>query len=188
MRTVAITTELSIPPAAVWDLVQTPAVMRHVSWPLTVFTPVSPAIWRPRWSPGDHRFRIRALAVLPVGEQTVSISVPLHDPAAGRYQLRDNGHGQLARTWDHLITVEPALPKGKGAAGPMWAVAGAQSRYTDEVVVDAGRLTIAVWLWAHVLFRWRQRRWRRLPQHQPAQTNSQTAPQTVVHPRHGDPR
>lgn len=154
---VVVSTELPAAPAQVWELLQSPQVMRHVSRPLTLFTPVNPPTWPERWAPGDHRFRIRVLAVLPIGEQTVSISVPLQDPDAGRYQLRDNGSGELVRTWDHLITVEP-VPAGPDAAEPELG----RSRYTDQVDVDAGLLTVPVWMWAHVLYRWRQRRWRRL--------------------------
>lgn len=148
---VVISTELAAPPGETWDLVSTPAAMRHVSWPLTVFTPLDPPAWPQRWRPGDHRVRLRALGVIPIGEQTISISIPLHDPDTGRYQLRDNGSGQLVRTWDHLITVQPA-----DLSRPH------RTRYTDQIDVDAGVLTVPVFLWAHLLYRWRQRRWRRL--------------------------
>ena len=39
---------------------------------------------------------------------------------------------------------------------------GIQSRYTDQVDIDAGVLTILVWAWANLLYRWRQHRWRQL--------------------------
>jgi hypothetical protein len=102
---------------------------------------------------------MRALGVVPIGEQTIAISFPLQEPAKGRYQLRDDGSGQLVRTWDHLITVEPA-DSAPGQRTP-------RTRYIDQVDVDAGALTAPVWLWAHLLYRWRQRRWRRLIAHHP---------------------
>lgn len=148
---VVVSTELSCSVPEVWALARTPWLMRYVSWPLTVFTPLQPAAWPEQWQPGDHRVGLRALGVLPIGAQTISISFPLTDPDAGRLQLRDNGSGQLVQRWDHLITVEPA------AGGPPGRTA-----YTDEIDVDAGVLTVVVWLWAHMLYRWRQRRWRRL--------------------------
>ncbi|MET0829226.1 MAG: hypothetical protein ABWY26_06885 [Microbacterium sp.] len=160
-----MTTELPISPHAAWELVQSPVTMRYVSWPLTVFSPLDPASWRSRWQPGDYRFRMRALAVLPIGEQTVSISFPESDPVTGRYQLRDNGHGQLVRTWDHRITIEPVPADAVQKAGSASIAGQDRTRYTDRIDVDAGRLTVPVWLWAHVLYRWRQHRWRKLSRH-----------------------
>jgi hypothetical protein len=156
---VVITTELPISPPLAWELVQSPALMRHVSWPLTVFTPLDPPAWPRRWSPGQYRVRMRALGVLPIGEQTISISFPLEEPGEGRYQVRDDGSGQLVRRWDHLITFEPGDTRAIGH--------GKATRYTDQVDIEAGFLTVPVWLWANVLYRWRQRRWRRLVRRRP---------------------
>ena len=63
------------------------------------------------------------------------------------WSIRDNGHGAMIKTWDHMIEV---APDGDG------------TRFTDRVTVDAGWLTPFVALFARVFYRHRQRRWRRL--------------------------
>jgi hypothetical protein len=127
--------------------VMTSRLLRYVSWPLITFTPVEPAELPETWQPGEYRVRMRSLWLLPLGEQTIRISVP---PAAeGEHLLRDDGSGQLARRWDHVIRLR-AAPDGAGTL------------YRDEVDIEAGLLTLPVWAFASLLYRWRQRRWRRL--------------------------
>ena len=55
--------------------------------------------------------------------------------------------GGLLRAWNHLIQVEPLSENS--------------CKYTDEVEVRAGLLTLLAWLLAHGFFRYRQRRLRR---------------------------
>lgn len=88
--------------------------------------------------------RLRLLGVLPLGAHWIVISFP----AGEEFELYDRGHGRLARTWNHRITVQ-ALPDGR-------------TRYTDRVDVRAGPLTPLIWLFAQVFYRHRQCRWRHL--------------------------
>jgi len=144
---VTVTTTLPCTLEEAREQVMTSRLMRHVSWPLTMFTPVEPATLPAVWRPGDYVVRMRSLGVLPLGRQTISITLPPAGP--GEVLVRDDGSGQLVRRWDHLITLRSS---GDGTC----------TRYTDRVDVDAGPLTLPVWLWAHLLYRWRQLRWRRL--------------------------
>lgn len=146
MRLVVATT---LPAGAeqVREHVMTSRLMRHVSWPLTLFSPLSPPELPEVWDAGDYRVRMRSLWVVPLGEQTVSISFPTG--ANGEFIMRDNGHGQMVKRWDHVIRIGPSAD-------------GQATLYRDEVEVEAGPLTLPVWAWANFLFRWRQDRWRRL--------------------------
>lgn len=90
--------------------------------------------------------RLRMFGVVPLGNQRIVITKPMLGPL--RYQLRDNGSGDLASRWDHLITIEP--------------VGSDQCRYTDEVELKAGILTAFVWAFASVFYAYRQWRWRKL--------------------------
>ena len=56
-------------------------------------------------------------------------------------------HGGAVKKWNHAITVEPS----RGG-----------TRYTDEIDIDAGPLTPLIWAYAHLFYRYRQLRWRRL--------------------------
>jgi len=54
--------------------------------------------------------------------------------------------GLLARMWNHDISFREVGP-GKVS-------------YTDEIEIQAGCLTPAIWLFAHLFYRHRQRRWK----------------------------
>ncbi|MGY1695442.1 MULTISPECIES: hypothetical protein [unclassified Geodermatophilus] len=142
-----VSTELPCSVERAGDEVMTSRLLRYVSWPLIVFDAVVPPELPATWKPGDHLVRMRLFGVVPLGRQTISISFPVAAP--GQVLLRDDGSGQLLRRWDHLITIEPGS-------------APTRARYTDRIDVEAGRLTLVAWAWAHVLYRWRQHRWRRL--------------------------
>lgn len=64
--------------------------------------------------------------------------------------MLDDGHGELIRTWRHLITVDNAE--------------GEKTLYTDTVKVQAGMLTFFIWVFANIFFWHRQRRWKKLIQ------------------------
>jgi hypothetical protein len=55
---------------------------------------------------------------------------------------------RLARVWNHTIMLEP--------------LADGSVRYTDTVVIDAGKMTALVRLWSIMFYRHRQRKWKRL--------------------------
>ncbi|MEL6913943.1 MAG: hypothetical protein AAFP13_05545 [Pseudomonadota bacterium] len=134
---------LDAPSTAVWEALQSPATLVHVSAPLLTFRPDAP--WPARWRAGRWRVRLRGPLGLPLGWQIIDVSFPKAVPPARR--IRDNGRGALARRWDHLIEV---APEGNG------------TRYTDTVEIEAGPLGPAIWVFAHVFYAHRQRRWRRL--------------------------
>jgi hypothetical protein len=86
--------------------------------------------------------------ILPMGRQWIRLELPPPDTEAPDHvQVRDNGTGDLIQVWDHWITIRP---DGDGTL------------YEDRVIVQAGLLTPAVWLFALGFYAWRQWRWRRL--------------------------
>lgn len=144
MRKITRTTILPAPAEKVWALVQRPETLLYVARPLLSFTPLH-GPFPETWEEGDYEVAMRVLGVLPIGRQHVVI---VHEPSGdGVWRIRDAGHGGLAKVWDHLITVEAQ---------------GAQTRYTDEVTIEAGWLTAPVAAFASVFYAHRQRRWRRL--------------------------
>lgn len=158
-RSVRLSTTLPAPPEWVAAQLQSTAVFRHITAPLLRFAP-SRGPWPAHWAPGELELRLSLFGMLPLGRQTAHISV---QPAAvpGDWpRLRDDGHGQLMRRWDHHITLQ-ALPNG-------------HTRYTDEVELQARYLP---WLmtplsaaFAQLFYRHRQHRWRLLAQqHQSGQ-------------------
>jgi hypothetical protein len=140
-----LTTELAASPELVWEHVQTSRLLTHVAAPLVVFEPLQPSAFPGQWADGEYEVRMRLWGWLPVGRQTIGIS---RGASGDTRVLIDAGRGQLAKTWHHVIRVEP------GPAG--------NTRYTDALEIRAGIFTPVVWLFAQVFYRHRQRRWRAL--------------------------
>jgi hypothetical protein len=68
------------------------------------------------------------------------------DEAARVIYTNERGGG--VRKWNHRITIKP--------------LSDDRCRYTDEIDIGAGPITPLVWAYAHVFYRYRQRRWRKL--------------------------
>ena len=171
---VHLSTRLNAPPEWVATQLQSTAVFRHITAPLMRFRPVQGARWPAHWEQGEFALDMRLLGVLPMGSQTVRISIEPPPQAGGWPTLRDNGDGLLMRRWDHRITLEP-LPDGT-------------TLYTDDVKVVARHLP---WLmtplstaFAQVFYRHRQRRWRKLAeQHAGLRAAEHAAPSCAQHKR-----
>ncbi|OAT68942.1 hypothetical protein AWB85_07695 [Mycobacteroides immunogenum] len=66
----------------------------------------------------------------------------------GTRTVRTHEGGGILRSWNHTLHVEPLGP--------------ARSRYSDSIDIDAGLFTAVVARGALAIFRYRQRRWRKL--------------------------
>jgi len=143
------TTLLSCSAQRCFEEVQKSALLQQVAAPLVRFVPLEPASFPERWEPKEYLVSVRLFGFLPAGRQRINLSIRERSAEMGRFhvELRDNGRGTLASTWDHLIVVQ-ALEQG--------------CSYTDRVTVKAGILTPLVWSFAWIFYRHRQRRWRRL--------------------------
>lgn len=143
---VSISTRLAATKQQIVAQVKTSKLLRHVSFPLLLFTSRERGGFPIEWQEGEHRAFMWMLGFIPLGSQTISIELP--PERDGVFRVRDNGSGWLIKTWDHWITIR--------ADGPD-AV-----HYTDEVTIRAGVLTLFVFAFARVFYLWRQHRWRRL--------------------------
>jgi hypothetical protein len=127
-------------------LVCTPALLNHVAAPLLRFVPLEPKTFPREWQDEPYLVRVLLAGVLPLGRQWIDISRV--EAADGSFRLRDNGRGDLARRWDHWITI---TAEKDGACV-----------YVDEVEIEAGLLTPLVGIFARLFYSHRQRRWRSL--------------------------
>jgi len=123
---------------------KTPRLLRFVADPLIRFSPIEPGTWPDSWAEGTYLVGVRIFGYLPFGQQAIVISYP---ESRDGFVMRDNGHSALIKRWDHTIS--------------MTAVEG-RTRYQDVVIIEAGLLTLPVWLFAKLFYRYRQRRWRLL--------------------------
>ncbi|MFM1921225.1 MAG: hypothetical protein RLZZ303_2859 [Candidatus Hydrogenedentota bacterium] len=127
------------------EALRRPRLMLHVAAPLVTMIPVEPTALPELWEERDYTVSLRLFGLIPLGRQTIVIRMVEVTP--DRAELRDEGRGQLAKRWLHVIRVERT---------------GAGCRYTDDISVEAGLITPVAWMFTHLLFWHRQRRWRAL--------------------------
>jgi ligand-binding SRPBCC domain-containing protein len=140
---VRVGTELAAPPERVWETLKKAETLRYITRGLLGFRPLGPV--PDELAPGDVvRIRLLFFHVIPAWVHEIRI-VTVDDEAR---RIETTEHGGSVKTWNHVLSVEPA------AAG--------RSRYTDTITLDAGPLTRLVWAYANLFYRYRQWRWRRL--------------------------
>lgn len=146
MMQVLIETMLPMAAHDVLARLRTTALLRYAAAPIMHFVPLDPSQFPEEWAEGEYRVATRLFGLIPLGQQTIDIT--FDGSSKDAYAVRDNGHGDLARRWDHRINVV--------AIDDRWTC------YRDTVDVEAGLLTPFVWLFAQGFYRHRQRRWRML--------------------------
>jgi len=142
--------EIDCTPDAAWRALRSPAGLREVSTPLMTFTSLEPRGFPTVWSEGGHPLAVKALGLLPVGEQLIDISFT---ERKGARIVQDFGGAlsgplSLVTRWEHSMAVAPAP--------------GGRTLYRDQLVFSAGPVTAAVWpaLWS--FWQWRGAGIRRL--------------------------
>lgn len=141
---VRVGTELAAPPERVWETLKKVDTLRYITRGLLSFRPLGPV--PDELGPGDVvRMRLLFFHVIPGWVHEIRIVAV--DEEARRIETTE--HGGSVKTWNHVLSVEPAPIPGR-------------TRYTDTIEVDAGALTRLVWAYANLFYRYRQWRWRRL--------------------------
>lgn len=134
---------LDCSPDAAWKAIRSPQVLTEVSWPLTQFTSLEPNGFPEVWEAGEHPVEVKALGLVPMGEQVIGISFPT---LPGVRAMRDTGRGlsgplALITSWQHTLTVAEA-PGGK-------------TLYRDQLKFEAGALTLLLWPVYWAFWQWR---------------------------------
>ena len=102
---------LDCDPDAAWNAIRSPEVFRAVSFPLTTFESLEPGGFPERWSAGEHPVLVKALGLVPIGEQTIDIAFPERKDVIRT--VVDTGRGlsgqlTLVTNWKHTMAVSPA--------------------------------------------------------------------------------
>ncbi len=117
---------------------------------MLIFLPLAPAEIPERWKVDKFRFRLLVGGKIPIGEHTINVQLVNggSDERSGRQLVwHDAGYSDLIKVWDHKIVLEPFH---------------GMTRYTDQVEIHAGLLTIPAVLFARLFYSHRQRKLSRL--------------------------
>jgi hypothetical protein len=138
---VTTSTDLPIPAERAIALAQRTATLQHVLWPLLTATPsmrVPDLI-----AEGDRiSIHLRFFGILPCWTHEVVVE------HLAEHEIVSREHGGPITVWNHRLTFEPT--------------SSTTCRYTDAVEIRAGLLTPLACLFAALMYRYRQARWRAL--------------------------
>lgn len=143
MRTIHVETILSADADRVWSAMLSPATFLYVCKGLFGFPALAGRTESLRRGESGTGW-LMAFHIVPAYRHTIEV-VDVDPPSR---TFRTHEHGGVLRAWNHTLHVEP--------------LAANQCRYSDTVDIDAGILTGFVAAMATGIYRYRQRRWRKL--------------------------
>jgi hypothetical protein len=154
MVTVKITAATTLPVDidVAWEMLHTPGVFRSVSAPFTVFREKPGHPLPDRFLPDtDYTVKVFAGGIFPMGTQIIRLEDTVESP--DRRHTTDVGHGVsgmlgMLTNWRHQMALE-RLPNG-------------QTRFNDQLTVNASWQTPMLWLGLSVFWRWRAMRLRQI--------------------------
>lgn len=143
MRTVHVETTLPTSADRVWSAMLSPATFLYVCKGMFGFPALAGRTESLRTGERGTGW-LMAFHVIPAYRHTIEVTEV--DEATGTIRTRE--HGGVLKAWNHTLHVE--------------ALQADSCRYSDTVDIDAGFLTGAVVAIANGIYRYRQRRWRKL--------------------------
>jgi len=142
-----ISTRLACTEAELWQKIIEPRSLQFVASPILSFVPAEAGALDGEWQVGrPYSLKLYFMKLIPLGRHTIQL-VKIDKE---RNIISSRESGMLAPVWNHNISFRALAP-------------GVVS-YTDEIEIRAGWLTPFIWLFAHVFYRHRQRRWKMLLQ------------------------
>lgn len=128
-----------------WTALQKTSSLMYVAAPILTFKREDGESLPERWElDREYPMKLYLLGIVPLGKHSIRIK----RMDTEKKEILSQEEGFMARTWNHHIMVEKADERN--------------IRYTDAIEVKAGLLTVFVWMFAHLFYRHRQRKWKRL--------------------------
>lgn len=138
----------------VWSQLLKPGLLDFVAYPVVKFKYLSQIPLQ--WQAGTYKASLHVFGLAPIGKQYIVIEFPKSEK--GLLVLRDNGYGSTIKKWDHWVTLKKIDEE--------------TTLYSDEVEVQAGLLTVFVWVFAWFFYKHRQKRWTQLVANNFSQLNA----------------
>ena len=140
-----ISTYLPCSSEQLWDKIMDPRSLQYVASPLMKFIPVGRNDLDKEWELNrDYNLNLYLFGFIPLGRHR--IRVVYIDRKENKIESTESG--QLAHVWNHTILFRQTGQKGV--------------HYTDIIEIQAGLLTPFIWGFAHLFYRHRQRRLKRI--------------------------
>lgn len=140
-----ISTIINTTPEKLREVIITPSSLQYVAAPILYFIPVNGTDLNSKWEVNRaYNLRLYFLKFIPLGFHKIIIK----DIDIEKNKIVSTESGFLAKIWNHTIKFD--------------AINSTQIIYTDTIEIKAGLLTIFVWMFAHLFYRHRQRKWKKL--------------------------
>jgi len=115
-----------------WDELQKVSSLRHVASPVLKFEAAENQSLPNIWKLGEqYQFNLSFYGLIPLGDHFIKLVKIDED----KKTIISHEHGRLTKVWNHTIRITP--------------IDNQTIKYTDEIEIKAGFLTIAIWLFAH---------------------------------------
>lgn len=140
-KTAIIKTERDI----LWQKLQYVSSLQYVASPILIFKAAEESPLSGKWLTGIlYDFHLFLFGIIPLGKH----SIKLVDINKKEWKIQSDEHGNMVKCWRHTIKIDE---KNNGFI-----------RYTDEVEINAGIITLFVWLFSLLFYSYRQYRWRKI--------------------------
>jgi len=128
-----------------WEELQKISSLMYVAAPVIIFKFQDGCRLPASWEIGrEYQLKIFAFHIVPFGKHYIVVK----SINAKNKEIFTNESGSLTKTWNHFVRVETLDKK--------------RLKYTDEIEIKAGMLTVFIWMFAQVFYRHRQRKWKKL--------------------------
>lgn len=122
-----------------------PKSLQFVASPVLRFIPVGGNGFNQEWEVNrDYKLKLYLFGIFPLGNHTIR----LIKIDRSENKIESTEIGLLARVWNHTILFRKTEES--------------KVYYTDIIEIKAGLLTPVIWSFAHLFYRHRQRRWKKL--------------------------
>jgi hypothetical protein len=139
-----IKTRFGTSPEIVWQEVKNPKTLTYIAGGMMGFAGADkfPHIWK---EGQEIETSLILFHILPAWWKHYLKVVRVDNE---RMEILSNERSGFIRTWNHWIKIDRS--------------ADGKALYTDRIEIEAGMMTLPVWFFANMFYRYRQMRWRKL--------------------------
>ena len=123
---------------------QNTSSLSFVASPLLKFKSLNNEQTNTNWKNGQsYSYSLFLFGLIPLGKHKIHISMIDNQ----NMRLLSNESGTFVKGWIHQVLIQQVSPN--------------QTKYTDEVEIKAGILTLFIWLFGLIFYSHRHRRWKK---------------------------